>query len=283
MSFFRFSSTLALLLLVASGCANSKSPVDTAEADRAALQDATSVVGKIDPEERQRKALQAHLQAGMTALKMQDPERARRHISRALEISPSSAEANNAMALLYDYEHDEVREEKYFKRAVRGDGNVSQARNNYAAYLYRKQRYKDAAKQLEKAVDDEFYDQRSVAFFNLGRCYAQLKHLDKAEAAFQRSLRLDSQRVDTMLELADVLLQQQRYADAASYLSMYQDRTRNTARSLWVGIRLASRRGEADKLASYEFQLEKMYKDSPEYVEWRAWKSGGGTPTGKRK
>lgn len=283
MSLVRMSSWPLLALLLAAGCAGNKPAEDPAAADRAALVAAASGKAQVDPEEQQRKALQARLQAGMESLKARDPERARRHISRALEIAPNSADGNNAMALLYGYEGDDKREEIYFRRAVRGEGNTSQARNNYAAFLYRQQRYREAAEQLEKAVDDTSYDQRGVAFLNLGRCYVNLGDLTKAESALQRSLRLESQRADTMLELADVLVRQQRYAEAETYLSMFQTRMRNNSRSLWIGIRLAAARGEVDKIASYEFQLEKLYKDSTEYLAWRAWKKGGNAPSARHQ
>ncbi len=64
---------------------------------------------------------------------------------------------------------------------------------------------------------------------------------------------------------------------------MFQARERNTARSLWIGIRVATALGNSDQSGSYEFQLEKMYKDSPEYAEWQAWKNGTpGKASGKR-
>lgn len=277
-----WSALLCVLLVgsaVLSGC-KSREP-ETAEEKRQA--EAALPHAEVDPEAQKLKAVQTRLQAGMEALKARDPERARRHISRALELDSDSPEANNAMALLYRFEGDEKREEEFFRKAIRSNGDYSQARNNYAALLYRKGRYDDAIDQLEKASNDPNYDQRAVAFLNLGRSYAKVGELDKANTALQRSLRLESQRPETLLELAEVLLRQQKYGDAETYLSMFQTRMRNTPRSLWVGIRLAAAQENADKLASYEFQLAKLFKDSPEYAEWRTWKSGAAPAKDKRK
>lgn len=236
-----------------------------------------------DPEEQRAKAIQARLAAGMEALKMQDPERARRHITRALELEPHSAEANNAMALLYRYEGDDKREEEYFRKALRADKNYSQARNNYAGLLFRQGRYKEAVGHLEKAANDTNYDQRAVAFLNLGRCYAKLNELDKASSALQRSLRLDSGQAEATLELADVLLAQQKYADAKTYLAVFQERARNTARSLWIGIRIATALGDVDTVSSDEIQLARMFKDTPEYLAWQAWKNGAAADTSDKR
>lgn len=236
-----------------------------------------------DPKAQRKKAVDAHLLAGIESLKARDPERARKHINRALELDDDSAEAHNAMALLYRYEGDEKREEAHFRKALRIDGDFSQARNNYAGFLYRKGRYKEAIKQLERATNDTNYEQRALAFLNLGRCYAKTGELDKALEALERSLRLDRMQADAPIELADVLLTQQHYADAAAQLQVFEARARNTPRSLWIGIRVAAALGHADKVSSYEFQLAKMFRDSPEYREWQKWKAGSGATDHKTK
>ncbi|MFZ5724178.1 MAG: type IV pilus biogenesis/stability protein PilW [Pseudomonadota bacterium] len=267
----------ALLLLLA-GCASGPEKSDQKPAEK------SSLPLMVDEDAQRTKAIETRVQAGIEALKANDPERARRHISRALEIDRSSPQANNAMALLYFYEGDERREEEYFRRAIRADGDFSQARNNYAGLLYRQKRYQDAIEQLEKAANDPGYDQRALAFLNLGRCYAQLGQFERAASALQRSLRLDSQQVDALLEMADILLAQKNYREADSYMAAFQSRTRNTPRSLWIGIRIAAGLGDSDKQASNEFQLAKMFRESPEYAAWRTWKSGAAdTHTEKRK
>lgn len=265
---------LCAVLVMFGVAACSTAPAPAADAVKGQQAAPALPLAEKDPADQRKKAVQAHLEAGIEALKLRDPERARRHISRALELDPGSAEANNAMALLYRYEGDDKREEEYFRKAIRENGGFSQARNNYAGLLYRKGRYKEAISQLERATDDTDYDQRAIAFLNLGRCYAKVGEYDKALSALQRSLRLDSNQSDAPLELADVLLAQQKYKDANDYLAMFLARERNTARSLWIGIRVATALGDSDKVGSYEFQLGKMYKGTPEYAEWQAWKNG---------
>lgn len=237
-----------------------------------------NAVGKGSPAEQKARSVQTHISAGIEALKQRDPERSRRHISRALELEPKSPEANNAMALLYHYEGDDAREEEYYKRAIRSDGNFSQARNNYASFLYRQGRYAEAIKHLEFATEDTAYDQRGMAFLNLGRCYAKIGELDKAEAALQRAQRLERQRSEILVEMADVALAQKKYAEAEKYLAAFQEQNRNTSRSLWVGIRLAAATGYSDRQASYEFQLAKLFRESQEYSEWQAWRAGTAAP-----
>lgn len=270
---------MLVLVACASGGGTGDGEIKPAEKKGAAV-----VEAEIDQDHRRDQAVATRVQAGVEALKARDPERARRHISRAIELDPGSAEAHNAMALLYRYEGDEKREEDHYRKALRANGKFSQARNNYAALLYRQGRYRDAIDQLERAADDTSYDQRSLAFLNLGRSYVKVGQLEKAEYALQRALRLDSSQADATLELADVLLALKKYADARAYFATYVARARHTARSLWIGIRIESALNEPDKVASYEFQLEKMFKGTPEYAAWQAWKSGPApAATDKRK
>lgn len=230
-------------------------------------------------EEQQKKALEARIVAGMEYLRQRDPQSARRHISRALEIDPGSAEAHNAMAMVYGYEGDSERAEEHFRRAIRIDGKLSKARNNYATLLYEQKRYKEAVEQLEKAVNDPGYDQRAMAFLNLGRSQMQLGNLEAAAEALQRSLRLDSNAVDTMLEMSDVFLRQKKYRDAQAYYANYTRRSRQTARSLLIGIELARYFEDNDARANYEFQLEQLHKGTPEYDAWRqSGAAAGGRP-----
>lgn len=269
----RWPLTLGLLLALAS-CSSSTPVGGGGSQSGAEGKPAGELVGP-DEEAQKRKAIASRLQVGIEALKARDPERARRHITRALEIDDTSAEAHNAMALYYQYEGDDKREEEHYRKAIRYNSSYSQARNNYAALLYRLGRYKDAIEHLEKAADDTNYDQRQLVFLNLGRCYMKAGELEKAVSALQRSLRLDTTQADTFLELADALFVQGKVKDAAFYYAGYISRARQTARSLWLGIRLEHAQGNVDKVNSYAFQLEQMYRNAPEYQAWRAWKDAG--------
>lgn len=225
--------------------------------------------------EQQEKALSARIAAGIESIRMGDPERARRHLSKALEIAPKSGEAHNAMALLYAYERDDKREEEHYRKALRYNPGFSQGRNNYAVLLFRQGRYREAVKQLEKATEDTTYDQRSIAFLNLGRSYAKVGDLEKAAGALDRSLRLDSNQVDVFLELADVAFQRGRMTEAQQYLDLFGARARQTPRSLWLGIQLGRAAGNAELVAGYEMQLDSLFKGTPEHAQWAAWRDAG--------
>lgn len=260
------------MLLPAAGCSSRDAAKKPAPAP---------ITGPSEAEQR-KKSVDTRVAAGMEYLRQRDPEGARRHINRALEVDPDSASAHNAMGMVYRYEGDEKRAEDHFRRAIRIDSDFSQARNNYAALLYQQGRYDVAVDQLERAANDPKYDQRALAFMNLGRSYAKLGKLEEAAAALQRALRLDSKSPDAMLEAADVYLQLKRYREAQGYFQNFANRSRQTPRSLLIGIELARYFGDKDAQASYEFQLEKLYKGTAEYEAWRAQRDGRPAPVPRK-
>ena len=222
------------------------------------------------------KSVKRRVAAGMSYLQDAQPNEARRHFSRALELDSGSAEAHNAMALLYKYEGDAEREEYHLRRAIRADRDYAVARNNYGSYLYSQGEYRKALKQFDRAANNPTYENRSIAFANKGRSLAALERYDEAVEAFDLSLRLNTDNVEALFEIARIYYQQQEFKRADQVYQEYEDSgVSQSARALWFGIQLATRLGDKDRLASYELALAQMYPDSTEYQRWRAWVDGG--------
>jgi type IV pilus assembly protein PilF len=267
---------LSLLGLLMAGCSGKS---ETAPASSGSATAQAVAAADADPDKQRRTATERRLAAGMAYLQVQDLEGARRHITRALELDPGSGAANNAMALLYRAEGDRKREEEYYRRALRKEPSFSAARNNYATLLYAEGRYKEAAEHLERAAEDVNYDQRGMAFYNLGRCRVRLGDLEGADAAFQRAVRLDSRRPEPLLAMAELGLQRARYREAwAYYQNWTAARTKQTAGTLLLGIRIAEKVGNKDAVASYELQFDKFFSGTPQHKAWKAWRAGGPEP-----
>ena len=221
-------------------------------------------------------AVSRRISAGFEYLQMGQPSEARRHISRALELEPRSPAAHNAMALLYRYEGDETRAEDHFRRAIRYDRDFSLARNNYGVMLLSQRRYDKALDQFSIAADDPSYDNRAIAFENKGRALAVMDRPDEALEAFNTSMRLNSEAVEPLLEMAWIYFNREDLKMASRVYSAYEQRAgAQPARGLWLGIQLAAHENRADKLASFELALDKLYPGSPEHREWRNWVAQG--------
>lgn len=199
-------------------------------------------------------------------------EAARRHLTSALQLDPKSSLAHNALALVFSKEGDLELTEKHFKKAITYDRKFSTAHNNYAAFLYSQGRYKEALSELEYVVGDETYKERMLAFANLGRVALKIGDYDKAEWAFQRTLRINSNYKPGLLELAYVSFERKNFKKSQALYDQYRNATRQSARGLLLGIRLAEISVDADARASYVLALKNLYPDSAEYQQFQAGK-----------
>jgi type IV pilus assembly protein PilF len=214
--------------------------------------------------------------AGLEYLQMERLSEARRHISRALELDPRSSEAHNAMALLYKYEGDSKRAEQHFRLAIRHNRNNSLARNNYGSLLMQERRFNEALHQFTEAANNPAYENRSIAFENKGKAHTALEQFDPALDAFNTALRLNSGAPEPLLEMAQIYYRREQFQVADNVYRRYAERIgAQPPRGLWLGIRLAHRLNDVDRLGSYELALERIYPGSPEHREWRAWVARG--------
>jgi type IV pilus assembly protein PilF len=140
--------------------------------------------------------------------------------------------------------------------------------------LYSRGDYQAALEKFKRAANDPAYQGRGSAWANMGRCYRELGDEEAAKKAFIKAIRLDSRAVTPNLELAELYYKEERMRMGWDYYQQYLQRSgRQSARSLWLGIRLANDLGYEDQQSSYELALENIYRRSAEYREWQNWKA----------
>ncbi len=221
---------------------------------------------KADPKE----ALELRVELARKYIGEGDWENAKRNLKTAYDMDPDNPEVHEAFALVYQSTGETEMAEQSYKTAIRLDRNFSRARNNYAAFLYSQQRYKEAEEQLEYVVKDTLYQGRPQAFVNLGLCREQLKDSPGAEQAFQRALTMDRANNIALLEMAQLRFDGGDYDSATRYYGTYRTVVRQqSARGLWLGIRLARYNQDADAEASYALALANLYPDSAEYKAYK--------------
>ena len=230
----------------------------------------TETSGGFSASASQQDALQNYLQLSLRYLEQGDLLNARRHLDNAFAIDRNNSEAYATQALLYTRQGDIQLADDSFRRAIRLNPGNSQARNNYAAFLYARERYREAYEQLEEVVQDTDYRARPRAFENLGLAALRLERVDEAERAFTRALQLNPQQIVSSLELAAISLQKGAVLPARqfyrNYLTLRQFlNVSHSPRSLWIGIKLESALGNEQNVAQYGNILEELYDDSDEY------------------
>lgn len=241
----------ALVVAMLGGCM-----VETVPNDKMNLQEAA----------RTRSAL------AMKYLQDGDIEKAQAQLQKALDSDPDSVEAYTGLGLVYEQEGDARKAEKNYRKALRLNSDNPQTHNNYGVFLFKQGRYEDACEHLALAAQNINYDHRDSAFENLGRCYVQRNDKDKAEQAFMRALRMNDSLVIADLEYSALLFDKGEYEKAHQgyqhFLVLNKDNPQS-AKSLWLGIRLERIFGNKNALASYELALKRLYPASDEYHQYQ--------------
>ncbi|MFM1895603.1 MAG: hypothetical protein RLZZ385_677 [Pseudomonadota bacterium] len=230
----------------------------------------TTTTGGFQSSADQEQALADYIQLAVAYYDADDMAGARRHINNALAIDSRSSGAYNVLALVLQREGDLELADQTFRRAISLDRTNSRARNNYAAFLFSRERYGDAYEQLRLVADDVSYEGRGYAFENLGRSALMLNRKADAELAFERALQLNSNLYLSALELAQLKLEKRDWPAARqAYLQYLTSRefynVPFTARSLWIGIQLESQFQNTTQVEIYTRILTAMFQDSPEY------------------
>jgi len=215
-------------------------------------------------------ALEAYTSLGLQYLQAGNTVNAKMSVQRAIEIDSSYAPAYNAMALIFQSEQEFVLAEEYFKKALASDATSAMIHNNYGAFLFARQRYQEACRELNQATTDPFYPQRAQALENLGRCYLLVDSTDEAQESFRRSLAINGNRPLALVELSTLLLDSNDIAGSNRLFERFrelveQKRTEHTAKSLWLGIRLARAERNVSRAATYALLLKNLYPKSQEY------------------
>lgn len=219
--------------------------------------------------EGRQEAVQAYIDLGKGYLRTGQPERAKDPLKKALAISPSEAEALEALALVFQYEQEPSLAEEYYRKALR-ESNEPRIIYNYGGFLFEQKRYEDAYRQFELASQDTLYSSRSRIFESMGITALELGQPDKARKHLQKALRLNRNQPRALLELTDLAIKSKDYLPARDYYAAYSNLvSQQDARSLWLGIQLARVFDDRDTEASYGLQLKRLFPASNEYQQYR--------------
>ena len=229
----------------------------------------TETTGGFNAERSDRVALENYIQLAVGYLEQGDLANTKRHLGNAVQIDSNNSDVHSIWGLVYSREGEVDLADASFLRSLHINPANSKARNNYSAFLFANNRFRDAYEQLERVVQDVEYPGRPQAFENLGLAALKLDRPAQAEAAFSRAVQLDSQQIRSSLELAELNLAKNEAQQAGvyyrNYLALLQFyRVSHNARSLWIGIQLENALGNNANFQTYGEQLESNFSSSAE-------------------
>ena len=214
-------------------------------------------------------AVQRYVDLGLEYIKREDFYRARKHLNRALEIDNDDPSANAALALIYHHDGEVKKAEGLFQKALKSDPKYTRGRSYYGAFLFAEKRFQEALEQFLSAADDSDYQGRSQIYSNIALCHLKLGQMQLAIAAYRKTLRLDRFDAKALFGISEILIQTKDFESAQHHYNrlvrLIRERgMQHSAKSLWLGIRIADYFGSTEQEATLSNLLNEMYPDSEE-------------------
>lgn len=223
-------------------------------------------------ERGKKEAVQAYIELAFGYVREGQLEQAKEPLLDALKINPKSANANAAMAYVFQLENDPTNAQSFFEKASKEAPDDARILNNYGVFLFQQNKLDEAKKVFLKASEDSFYSERSMVFENLGLIALRQNLLNEAEGYFNQALLLNRGRPASLLSLANIYYQKKEYAKSLTYYDNFlvMVDSRQSPQSLLFGIRLSKALNDKQKVIGYAGQLQQLFPNSPEYKAYTA-------------
>lgn len=201
-------------------------------------------------------AADAYTRLGLAYFEQDSLGRSMTALNRALEFAPHHAEALQALALVYQRQGENRLAREHFQEALKQAPELTQARNNYAAFLYATGSIEQACNQLEQATQDTQYPRRGSLFTNLGQCYIALEEADEARRSLKRAQQINPNLADSYRLLAELEHAKGNLMQAWQSLEAYLRLAAPNQATLKLATDLARARGDHAQARDYQQQLD---------------------------
>lgn len=225
----------------------------------------SSLTDKADPNI----AVERYVQLGLEYIKRDDLHRARKHLSRALEISPLDASANASLGLIYHQEAENSQAETLFKKAIESDPSYTPGLTYYGAFLFSEKRYEESLAIFLQATKDTHYESRSQIFSNIALCHIKLGNNSSGIKSYLKALQLDRLNGIALSGITELYILETNFDKAQHYYNrlirlIRESGMQHTSQSLWQGIRIANHFKSREQALGLAYLLNEMYPDSNE-------------------
>lgn len=185
-------------------------------------------------------------------------------LKKSIEQNPDNAFAHHYIAELYRRLGEFDKAETHFKEALDLAPDNAPLMNNYGVFLCDDKKYQKAYKYFDKVLTDPLYPSKGSVYENIGLCSQLEGNVKMAEENLRFALRLNPESPKSLLAMAQISFDKQKYAASRKYFYQYLENARHTPASLWLGILLENRSGNKNRVASYVVLLKGKYPNSEE-------------------
>ena len=189
---------------------------------------------------------------------------AKDRLKLALEIDPKLAKAHMALALTYEQLDNFRLATEHYDEAVRFAPNNYDTRNAYAVFLCRQQRFDEAMKQFDRALEIKGNEFPELLMTNAGACMTQKPDYGRAEKYFRDALQEKPSHGEALMQLAALKHKTGDNLHARAFLQRYHERNKTSAATLYLGLQVEEALGDDRASTDYANQLLRDFPNSLE-------------------
>lgn len=200
-------------------------------------------------------AARSRLTLALKYIEIENYQDAKINLDKAVHYSPDNADIYLAYAYYYQQVQEHQQAEKAYLYALDltpDDGNIH---NNFGVFLCGVTRYDEAEAEFLAAIASPSYNQIANSYENAGRCALENGDSSQALSYLQSSLAYAPQNLDVRLSIAELNYILADFTVAKQQLTKYESVSKVTARSLWLGFKIADKQQESAVAEVYSRQL----------------------------
>ena len=246
-------------LLSACATANSGTGIDSAQSDIVTDSDRSP--------ERKRASIRLELalgyfQQGKTTIALDE-------VKLSLAADPNYFDAYNLRGLIYMGLNDAALAQASFNKALSLRPKNPDVLHNLGWLKCQQAAYDQALNYFSQALADPEYGGRAKSLMTQGLCQIRAGLKLEAEKSLLKAYEYDAGNPVTGFNLASLLYQRRDYTHARFYIRRLNNSELANAESLWLGIRIEKKMGNASAVSQLGTQLEKRFWEAPETAAWR--------------
>lgn len=253
-------ATLACGQLLLTGCAGGVG---------AAPANAEPVTDFDEPDARKRARLRLELasgyfEQGQTTVALDE-------IKQSLAADPTYGPAFVLRGLVYMRLNDNRLAQDSFQRALQINPRDPDALHNYGWFSCQLGRHAQAVELFTRALASPVYAGQAKTYMAKGICQTRMGQYPEAEGSFARSYELDAGNPITGYNLSSLLFRRGDDSRAQFYIRRLNNSDLANAETLWLGIKVERRLGNAEAMQQLAQQLSRRY---PQSREWTFYQRG---------
>jgi type IV pilus assembly protein PilF len=246
-------SLATLVLLGFSGC-GSMSVQTSAKSDLVTPSD----------ESESRKRARIRLELAIAYFHAGKPTIALDEVKQSIAADPTLAESVALRGLIYMQLQEPALAEASFRKALELNPASVQVQHNFGLQLCQQGRMEEASRYLNAAIASPVEEERAKSWMILGLCQAKNKQMAQAEKSLHNAYAMDPTNAPAAFSLSNFLYENEQYTQSQGYVARLNQTKNANAESLWLGIKVARKLGDAKAVETLRSQLIQRFPNSKE-------------------